>query len=173
VWLSDAMVRAAGPTKEVVTLYRTAIEQGATVLSTKEGVVRVLKAELRATDGGQLRSECEVEVRLVLNSPEKNLAGFFVGISQGTAFPMFVIDHQGTMPEGDFEVVVKLGYLPLPKGHYSLWTAITGFPKGKKDPYLPWQPVVSFEAFGPDRMEPPEGVMAMTPVYVGAEWDIR
>ena len=173
VWLSDAVVRAAGPTKEVVTMYRTAVEQSATLLSTKEGVVQVLKAELRATDGGQLRSECEVEVRLVLNAPERAMASFFIGISQGTAFPMFVIDHQGTMPEGDFEIVCKLGYLPLPKGHYSLWTAITGFPKGKKDPYLPWQPVVSFEAFGPDRMEPPEGVMALSPVYVGAEWQVH
>ena len=172
VWLSDAVVRAAGPTPDVVTMYRTAIEHNSTVLSSKEGVVQVLKADLRATDGGQLRSECETEVRLVLNSPEEALASFFVGISQGTAFPMFVIEHAGTMPEGDFEVTCKLGYLPLPKGHYSLWTAITGFPKGKKDPYLPWQPVVSFEAFGPERMEPPEGVMALSPVYVGATWQI-
>ena len=173
VWLSDAVVRAAGPTAEVVTMYRTAVEQNSTVLSTKEGVVQVLKAELRATDGGQLRSECETEVRLVVNAPERATAQFFLGISQGTAFPMFVIDYTGTMPEGDFEIVCKLGYLPLPKGHYSLWTAITGFPKGKKDPYLPWQPVASFEAFGPERMEPPDGVMALSPVYVGAAWDIR
>ena len=110
---------------------------------------------------------------LVLKAPERCMASFYIGISQGTAFPMFVIDHQGTMPEGEFEIVCKLGYLPLPKGHYSLWTAITGFPKGKKDPYLPWQPLVSFEAFGPDRMEPPEGVMALSPVYVGATWDVR
>jgi len=109
----------------------------------------------------------------VVNAPERATAQFFLGISQGTAFPMFVIDYTGTMPEGDFEIVCKLGYLPLPKGHYSLWTAITGFPKGKKDPYLPWQPVASFEAFGPERMEPPDGVMALSPVYVGAAWDIR
>ena len=172
IWLSDAVVRADGQTKDVVTLYRTAIEENSTLLNTKKGVVEVLKAELRATDGGQIRSECEVEARFVLNAPEARQASFFVGISQGTAFPMFVIDHQTTMPEGDFEVVCKLGYLPLPKGHYSLWTAITGFPKGKKDPYLPWQPVVSFEAFGPDRMDPPEGVMALSPVYVGADWKI-
>ena len=76
------------------------------------------------------------------------------------------------MPGGDFEVICRLGYLPLPKGHFSLWSAITGHPKGKKDPYLPWQPLISFEAFGPDRMEPPEGVMALSPVYVGADWKV-
>jgi ABC-type polysaccharide/polyol phosphate transport system ATPase subunit len=172
VWLSDAVVRASGPTKEVVTMYRTAVEKNATLLNTKDGVVQLLKAEIKAVDGGQLRSECEVEACLTLNSPERANASFFIGISQGTAFPMFVIDHQGTMPAGDFEIRCRLGYLPLPKGHYSLWTAITGYPKGKRDPYLPWQPVISFDAFGPDRFDPPEGVMAMTPVYVGAEWEV-
>jgi ABC-type polysaccharide/polyol phosphate transport system ATPase subunit len=173
VWLSDAVVRASGPTKEVVTLYRTAVEQGASLLSTKEGVVEVVKADITASDGGQLRSECEVEVSLLLRSPRQADASFFIGISQGTAFPMFVIDFQGFMPLGEFEVRCQLGYLPLPKGHYSLWTAITGYPKGKTDPYLPWQPVISFDAFGPERFEPPEGVMALSPIYVGAKWQIN
>ncbi len=172
VWLSDAVVMASGPTKDVVTKYRTAVERNATVLTTKDGVVRVLKAEIAASDGGQLRSECEVEVCLTLNAPERADASFFIGISQGTAFPMFVIDFTGTMPAGDFEVRCQLGYLPLPKGHYSLWTAITGYPRGRRDPYLPWQPVISFDAFGPDRFEPPEGVMALSPIYVGAKWQI-
>jgi ABC-2 type transport system ATP-binding protein len=170
IWLSDAVMRASGPTKDVVTMYRTAVEKDATLLTTKEGVVEVLKAEVTAADGGQLRSECEVEICLTLRAPETGDASFFVGISQGTAFPMFVIDHQATMPMGDFEIKVRLGYLPLPKGHYSLWTAITGYPRKKRDPYLPWQPVVSFDAFGPDRMEPPEGVMSLSPIYVGATW---
>ena len=172
VWLADAVVRASGPTKEVVTLYRTAVEQDATLLTSKEGAVRVLKAEIKAADGGQLRSECEVEVNLTLNSPLSAKASFFVGISQGPAFPMFVVDHQGPLPEGDFQLRCKLGYLPLPKGRYSLWAAITGHPKGAHDPYLPWQPVVSFEAFGPDRKDPPEGVMALSPIYVSADWKI-
>src|ERR1700722_13526580 len=104
VWLSDAVVRASGPTKEVVTLYRTAVERGASLLQTKEGVVEVVKAEIVAADGGQLRSECECEVSLLLRSPRGADASFFIGISQGTAFPMFVLDFQGYMPLGEFEV---------------------------------------------------------------------
>ena len=172
MWLSDAVVRAAGPTQEVATLYRTAVQQGSRLLSTKEGVVRVLEADIAAVDGGPLRSECEVEIRLVLNAPETGNANFFVGISQGPAFPMFVVEHQGSMPAGDFEIRCRLGYLPLPKGRYSLWSAITGYPRGKRDPYLPWQPVMSFDAFGPERVDPPEGVMVLSPVYVGADWKI-
>jgi uncharacterized protein (DUF3820 family) len=153
-------------------MYRTAVEKNATLLLTKEGVVQVLKADIRATDGGQLRSECESEVVLTLTSPERAEASYYIGISQGTAFPMFVVNHQAAMPAGEFEVRCRLGYLPLPKGHYSLWVAITGFPKGQRDPYLQWQPLVSFDAFGPDRQNPPDGVMVMSPVYVGAQWQI-
>jgi hypothetical protein len=86
---------------------------------------------------------------------------------------MFVVEYQGSMPEGEFEIRAKLGYLPLPKGHYSVWAAITGYPKGNRDPYLPWQPVLSFDAFGPDRKEPPDGVMVLSPIYVGAEWQVN
>ena len=173
VWLSDAVVRASGPTKDVVGMYREAVEKNAAIMTSKEGVVQVLKADIRATDGGQLRSECEAEVSLTLNSPMRKDVTYFIGVSQGTAFPMFVIDQQSVMPEGDFEIKCKLGYLPIPKGHYSLWIAIAGYPKRKSDPYLPWQPVLSFDAFGPERMAPPEGVMAMSPVYVGAEWEVN
>jgi ABC-type polysaccharide/polyol phosphate transport system ATPase subunit len=172
VWLSDAVVRASGPSKDVVTLYRTAFEKNASLLSSKEGVVQVLKADIRAVDGGQLRSECESEVSLRLTSPEEADASYYLGISQGTAFPMFVVNHQAVMPAGEFEVRCKLGYLPLPKGHYSLWAAITGFPKGHRDPYLQWQPLVSFDTFGPQRRNPPEGVMVLSPIYVGAQWQI-
>ncbi len=172
VWLSDAVMRASGPTKDVVTAYRTAVEHNAAILTSSEGVVQLLKADIRATDGGQLRSECEAEVVLTMKSPQSASASFFIGISQGTAFPMFVIDHQTNLPEGEFEIRCNLGYLPLPKGHYSLWTAITGYPRRKREPYLPWQPVISFDAFGPERMEPPDGVMALSPVYVGATWKV-
>jgi ABC-2 type transport system ATP-binding protein len=173
IWLSDAVVRAAGPTKEVVGMYRNAVEKNAEIVSTKEGIVRVLKTEIVALDGGQLRSEVPVEISLTVDSPTSANAQFFLGISQGTAFPMFVVEYQGSMPEGEFEIRAKLGYLPLPKGHYSVWAAITGYPKGNRDPYLPWQPVLSFDAFGPDRKEPPDGVMVLSPIYVGAEWQVN
>ncbi len=172
VWLSDAVVRASGPSKEVVSLYRTAVEKNATLLSSKEGAVQVLKAEIHAVDGGQLRSECETEVVLRLLSPERAEASYYLGISQGTAFPMFVVNQQAAMPAGEFEVRCRLGYLPLPKGHYSLWFSITGFPRGRRDPFLQWQPLISFDAFGPQRREPPEGVMVLSPIYVGATWQI-
>ncbi len=171
-WMADAVVQAIGPTKDVVGMYRSAIEENATLVTSNEGVVQVLKIEMKAVDGGQVRSECDVDVTLTLNAPEATEANVFIGVSQGTAFPMFVVRHHGFFPAGDFEVRCRLSHLPLPKGRYSLWAAMTGFAKGKGKPYLPWQPVASFDAFGPERFDPPEGVMVLSPVYVGADWEV-
>jgi hypothetical protein len=61
----------------------------------------------------------------------------------------------------------------LPNGHYSVWAAMSGFGKWSGMPYLPWKPAVSFNVFGPDMLEPPEGVMVAAPLYVGTTWDVN
>jgi ABC-type polysaccharide/polyol phosphate transport system ATPase subunit len=173
VWLANAEVRAVGPTKEVLALYRASLKENAASITGNQGIVDVLKADVQAADGGSLRSEHAVDVCLTLRSPEADRANFFVGISQGTAFPMFLVEYEGFMPQGDFELRCRLNYLPLPKGRYSAWAAITGYPRGKRDPFLPWQPVVTFDSFGPDRVKTPQGVMGLSPIYVGAAWSIE
>ena len=92
------------------------------------------------------------------------------GISQGTAFPMFIVHHHADCPAGDFQIRCVLKNLPLPKGGYSVWTAMNGVRPPR--PCIPWKPVISFDAFGPEATRPPEGVMAMTPIYVGADWRV-
>ena len=173
VWLADAVVQASGPTRDVVGKYRAAVEQNAALTTSTEGVVQVLKCEIEASDGGQVRSECDLDVRLTLNSPEPNEANFFIGVSQGSAFPMFIVRYSGSFPAGDFEVTCRLHHLPLAKGRYSLWPAMSGHAGGKGKPLLPWRPVMSFDVMGPDSYSLPEGVMVMSPVYVGADWEVN
>ncbi len=169
IWLADAMVRAAGPTGEVVSLYREAIEKNAMLTTSSEGEVQILKGQTRATDGGQIRSECDLEVRFTLNAPKAVEGNFFIGISQGTAFPMFVVHQWGSYPSGEFELTCVLDHLPLPKGHYSIWVAMNGT---KHQHFIPWKPVLSFEAFGPEARSAPEGAMIMTPIYVRSNWKV-
>ena len=126
LWLADAVVLAAGPTKDVVSQYRSAVEQNAAMTTSSEGVVQVLKADIKAADGGQVRSECDLDVCLTLNSPEAHDANFFIGVSQGTAFPMFIVRYSGSFPAGDFEVRCRLRNVPLAHGRYSLWPAMSG-----------------------------------------------
>ncbi len=173
LWLADAVVLAAGPTKDVVSQYRSAVEQNAAMTTSSEGVVQVLKAEIKAADGGQVRSECDLDVCLTLNSPEAYDANFFIGVSQGTAFPMFIVRYSGSFPAGDFEVRCRLRSVPLAHGRYSLWPAMSGHLHGKGKPLLPWRPVTSFDVMGPDLPKLPEGVMVLSPVYVGADWEVN
>ena len=35
-----------------------------------------------------------------------------------------------------------------------------------------WQPLASFEAFGPNVIRAPNGVMVLSPVYVPTEWEL-
>ncbi len=173
VWLADAVVQASGPTREVVGKYRAAVEQNAALVTSTEGVVQVLKCEIEASDGGQIRSEVDLDVRLTLNSPKPLDANFFIGVSQGSAFPMFIVRYSGSFPAGDFEVTCRLHHVPLPKGRYSLWPAMSGHLGGKGMPLLPWRPVMSFDLMGPVAWDPPEGVMVASPVYVGADWEVN
>ena len=173
VWLADAVAVASGPAREVVAKYRAAVEQNAALTTSSEGVVQLLKAEIESSDGGQIRSECDLLVRLTLNSPEPLDANFFIGVSQGSAFPMFIVRYSGSFPAGDFEVVCRLHYLPLSKGRYSLWPAMSGHAGGKGKPLLAWRPAASFDVMGPDAYSLPEGVMVMSPVYVGADWEVN
>ncbi len=172
VWLADAVVRAAGPTREVAALYRSSIQDDASVATSNDGVVQMLKSSITGPDGGPVLSLEDAEVRLMLNAPESVEADFFVGISLGTAFPIFITKHHGVFPAGDFEVKCRLHNVPLPKGQYSVWTAMTSFGKWADTPLLPWKPAVTFDAFGPDVLNPPEGVMVAAPLHVGTTWDI-
>jgi ABC-type polysaccharide/polyol phosphate transport system ATPase subunit len=173
LWLADAVVQAEGPTREVAALYRKSIEQDASVATSNDGVVRMLKATITGPDGGQVVALEDAEIQLTLNSPESVEADFFIGVSMGTAFPMFITKHHGLFPSGDFEVTCRLHNVPLPKGRYSIWTAMTSFGKWAETPLLPWKPAVSFDAWGPDILEPPEGVMVATPIHVGTTWDVQ
>jgi ABC-type polysaccharide/polyol phosphate transport system ATPase subunit len=173
VWLADAVVQASGPTREVAALYRKSIEQDASVATSNDGVVRMLKSSITGPDGGQVVALEDAELRMTLNSPESVEADFFVGISLGTAFPMFIAKYHGLFPAGDFEVTCRLHNVPLPKGRYSAWVAMSSFGKWAETPLLPWKPAVAFDAFGPDIIPPPEGVMVATPLQVGTTWEIE
>jgi ABC-type polysaccharide/polyol phosphate transport system ATPase subunit len=180
LWLADAVVQAAGPTREVAKLYRSSIQENASDNTTEDGVVQLLKSSIAGPDGGPVLSLEDAEVRLTLNSPEPVEADLFVGVSLGEAFPIFITKHHGMFPSGDFEVRCRLHDIPLPKGHYSVWTAMSmsgqsGFGHGHSSdlPLLPWKPALSFEIFGAEILEPPQGVMVSAPLHVGSSWDVE
>lgn len=173
MWLADGYVRAQGPARDVVTLYRTSVEQQSMLSSSADDTgVRILKAEVTGAGEEQVRSGEEVNLRFVVRSSQPMFGAFHIGVSQGTAMPMFVQRYASSFPEGEFELKCRLQSLPLPKGRYSLWVAMRAPVGSGISAQLPWQPVTSFEAFGPVVIKPPSGVMVLSPVYVPAEWEL-
>jgi ABC-type polysaccharide/polyol phosphate transport system ATPase subunit len=172
MWLADSYVRADGPARDVVNLYRASVEEAAVLSAAHDTGVRVLKIELNGPDGGQVRSGEEVNVRIVAESDEAFFGAFHLGISQGTAMPVFIMRYASSFPAGQFELRCKMQSLPLPKGRYSLWGALRAPKDAGHSAELPWQPLTSFEAFGPIAIRAPNGVMVLSPVYVPTDWEL-
>jgi hypothetical protein len=170
MWLTDAMVRASGPTRGVLAQYRGAIEEHAALTTETEPTVRVLKVDVTGHDGGPAQSGTETLARLVLSAAKAGKAKFAVGVSQGTAMPIFVVRHEMAHPAGDFELRCTFRNLPIPQGHYSLWLAMID--SDDQHPAQAWRPVGAFDVFGPSAVRPPQGVMVLSPVYVDAAWDL-
>jgi hypothetical protein len=170
MWLTEAVVRAAGTTREVLAQYRGSIEEHAALVSSDEPGVRVLKVEVEGADGGPATSAQDAVAHLVLSAPKAGKAKFVIGVSQGTAMPIFVLRHERAFPAGDFDLRCALENLPVPQGHYSLWLAM--YDSDDQSNLHSWRPVGSFDVHGPVAVRPPQGVMVLSPVYVNATWDL-
>jgi ABC-type polysaccharide/polyol phosphate transport system ATPase subunit len=171
MWLTEAIVRAAGPTRAVLGQYRASVEeQAAMTSSSTTSSLRVLKVEVTGPGDGMALSGEEVQIRLVLSAPEGGRARFYVGVSEGTAVPVFVAMHHSAFPGGDFELRCQLQNLPLPKGRYYVWLALEG--STDLAAAQTWKPVGAFDVFGPTPVPTPQGVMVLSPVYVPATWEL-
>jgi hypothetical protein len=117
----------------------------------------------------------DIHVSLVVNVPPADgatsgEASFFLGVSQGTAMPIFVIQRDLKFPLGEFQLRCVMDRVPLPRGQYSLWLSV--FRVGRKRVNFPWRPIASFDVFGTPPSRPPRGVMVLSPVYVDSAWEV-
>jgi ABC-2 type transport system ATP-binding protein len=178
LWLEDSVVRADGPTGDVLQLYREAVNEQSALTVAHDGGSHVIKVEAAGPDGGQIFSGAPMTATFVVRMPEAGTAGFYVGVSEGTATPIFVIRKRIDFGSGDMEIECAMRDLPLPKGHYSLWIGIgansfgVGAPRLRRKPFLQWQSVGSFDVQGPLATRPPNGVMVLSPVHVDAQWKV-
>jgi ABC-type polysaccharide/polyol phosphate transport system ATPase subunit len=171
VWLNDAVARAYGPTREVLGQYRESIEaHAALAAASTTSEVKVLKVDVRGPEDGTPTSGQDLLVDLTLNTPISGEALFAVGVSEGTAVPIFVTKHRTAFPAGDFAVKVRLRDVPVPRGRYYLWLSM----EGANDRRLAqtWRPIGHFDVFGPPAVQPPRGVMILSSVFVHSDWDL-
>jgi ABC-type polysaccharide/polyol phosphate transport system ATPase subunit len=171
LWLADSLVRADGPTSDVLALYRAAVEGEAALSVVNDEGTTLVKALVEGPDGGQVVSGGEVHVTLVLRMPESGSGALFLGVSEGTAMPVFVLRRVVQFGMGEVRFRCTMRHVPLFRGRYSLWIGMRGRAGEGAKRYLSWQPVANFEVFGPLPTKAPNGVMVLSPVHVEASWD--
>jgi ABC-type polysaccharide/polyol phosphate transport system ATPase subunit len=169
IWLRDGVVQADGKVREVLASYRRTVEQAAEISAPAFGFMRVVKYEIRGPDGGSARSQESLEIRLVIESPEPRETEIFLGVSEGTATPIFLVGRETMFPTGQTEVSCTIAHLPLPKGRFYLWLGVFE----QTGDLLPWHPVSQFDVLGPELVETPRGVVRLAPIELASTWEVE
>jgi ABC-type polysaccharide/polyol phosphate transport system ATPase subunit len=173
VWLHNGEVLGDGPVREVLSEYRHSVETGGTNLQPVAGRVSLTKVELDTSDGKILNTDEPAEIELELQSDSQYVGWVYLGVSEGTASPIFVVNpgREFHIAEGSTTVRCTIPRLPIPRGRYSLWVgAWEKWTDG--DELLAWQPVANFDVWGPELDRAPRAVVRLAPFYVETNWSI-
>jgi ABC-2 type transport system ATP-binding protein len=92
----------------------------------------------------------------------------YIGVSEGSAAPVFSLSREMILDAGVTPSTCTIDELPLPRGQYAVWVAVTDTAGGD---LTPWHPVTTFQVLGADLDPGLPGVMRLSPVYVGAHWE--
>ena len=172
VWLNGGIVQYDGEVTEALGAYRRSIEESAEAEHTTTGPVKVLKTEVTGVEGGPVRSDEALEVRLVAECEEPGPILLFLGVSEGTANPIFLVSRTLTMVKGEMDIRATIAHLPLPRGRFYLWMGVAR-KRAKNLNLLGWQPICRFDVEGTYLDHTPAGILRLAPVHVGVEWQVE
>ena len=172
VWLNNGEVLADGPVREVLGQYRADVEADAESGPRRPGRIALRHAEARSSvEGSMVRTGGRLDIDLTLETEDEYRAWVYLGVSEGTASPIFLINPGAhtMLAAGATRVRCSIGVLPLPRGRFYLWVGVY---HGSEDgpELLPWQPVGHFDVYGPEIDPTPPAVVRLAPVHVTSEW---
>ena len=74
-------------------------------------------------EGGLVHADDNVEIELTLEAEEAHRAWLYLGVTEGTASPIFVVSPGRELPlqPGAKRRPVLVDRLPLPRGRFFLW----------------------------------------------------
>jgi ABC-type polysaccharide/polyol phosphate transport system ATPase subunit len=175
MWLHDGEVIADGRVRDVLTKYRASVEAGSELRAGLSGKIRVTKAEVRAGDnGGVVQTEGPFHLDLTLESDEEFRAWIYLGITEGTAAPIFILNpgREATVGPGHTHVQCEVPRLPLPGGSFYTWVGVYDrWTDG--DELFAWQPVARFDVYGPELDRAPRAVVRLAPLHVASGWSVE
>jgi ABC-type polysaccharide/polyol phosphate transport system ATPase subunit len=169
VWLHEGVTRTSGRIQDVLAGYREAVELAESIKPI-DTPVRLVQSRVFQTDGTDPRAQRPLEVALTLESPTPQSGSICIGVSEGPAAPVFVLQREFHLRSGKNEVRCVIPHLPLPRGRFFLWAGM--FEAGHRE-LLRWHPVAAFDITGPDLVPTPPGIVRLAPVHVEATWEME
>jgi ABC-type polysaccharide/polyol phosphate transport system ATPase subunit len=174
VWIHNGVVQAMGPVRDVLASYRAAVEgEAADARPQIEGVVQVRDVTAAAPDGGLPSTGGPLEVNLTLRSEQQHRAWIYLGVSEGAATPIFLLNpgRETMLGPGPTHVRCEIPTLPLPSGRYYVWGGVyEHWTNGTE--LVSWQPMTHFDVYGPELDAAPRAVVRLSPLHIGSSWDI-
>ncbi len=168
IWLRDGEVTLDAPVRQTIAAYRDHLERDAD-LARHTGPVRLLRAEVSGLEGGVVRSNEVVSVALEIDSDQAGPADVFLGVSEGTATPVFTVRQRLDLPAGSAKLTCLLGNLPLARGRYSL---LGGAYSPDGHALADWQHLMTFETEGEELSAAPRAVVRLAPVVIDTDWTL-
>jgi ABC-2 type transport system ATP-binding protein len=173
IWVHNGEVQTMGPIRDVLGAYRGAVEGEAKNRPKIEGLLRVPHVSAGAPDGGLVKSGETLDVSLTLQSQESCRAWVYLGISEGDAKPVFLVNpgRETLLDPGGTTIKCSIPRLPLPRGRYYVWCGVyKNWTNGKE--LLGWQPLTDFDVYGPELDAAPTAVVRMSPLHIESEWEL-
>ncbi len=169
VWLLNGELAGDGPVRDVLGQYRRWVESNSQFDYDHGGAVDIVDARVRPVDGDMIRSQSSISIRCQLSVPEELHGTVSLGVSEGTAAPIFIVNEKADLAAGLNELECQLPQIPLAGGRYFVWLEIT---HADGTVVVRWHPVCSFRVHGAELLAAPVGVMRLAPVQVESAWKL-
>lgn len=174
IWLHNGAVQTRGPIRDVLTAYRGAVEGDAKSRADIEGLIKVTEMEAVSPDGGLAKTGGPLEVNLTLHTDEPHRAWIYLGVTEGAATPIFLLNpgREVLLEPGETRVRCLMPSLPLPSGKYYVWGGVyKNWTQGEE--LIGWQPLAEFDVYGPGLDAAPRAVVRLSSLHIDSEWEIE
>jgi len=173
VWIHNGEVLTMGPIREVLAEYRGAVEGSAKARTQIDGRIRVRDIEVSGGDGPYATTGGELHIGFTLASDERHRAWIYLGVSEGAATPIFLVNPGRETPiePGSTRVRCTIEDIPLPRGRYYIWGGIYK-DHTQGDELVAWQPLVEVDVHGPELDAAPRAIVRLSPVHAETDWTI-
>ncbi|HXF72515.1 MAG TPA: ABC transporter ATP-binding protein, partial [Actinomycetota bacterium] len=124
VWLNQGVVVQDGPVRDVLHAYAEAVEAASELLR-PSGEVRVEAIAIGSDGRPAVSTGGPLEIELTLEAPRARRCVAYLGIGEGVAPPIFVLRRDLGVVAGRNRIRCTVPNLPLPRGRYSVWGAVS------------------------------------------------